>query len=602
MSKKLSIVALLLLIPTAAAASNVSGTVSNAATNTALPSMFVQAYDTSGTLQGSATTDSAGHYLLQIQPGNYRLLAFDPSGAFATTFNGNSDSFDTSPVVAAGSQPIVLDFALQIGGRVSGTISVANGLPLAATAAAYNLSGTRRGFAQSDSTGAYSIVLPPGQYKLVAYDASGFFAPRFYPDVYGFDSASAVTVTSGSVTPGRNIDLEPAAHLGGTVVDFDTGASLAGTIVYAYDDEGIKIAQVTADDNGHFVVNVPGGAYRLVATDRNLIFATGFLGDTESFDQSLAVSVVASQSRLDLQIPLHRGGMIAGHVTATTGARLPNISVAAYNADGSQRTATQTDSSGAYTLVLPSGDFRIGAYDTQLTYATEFYASKDAFAAASHVNVEPSATNGTVDFALTHAGKIGGTVTESGSDLPAFSVGVAAYDADTDLVNTTTTSAAGAYTLLLPPGSYKIVAFDPALRYATAYGGGMPNYDAASVFTLNSDETELLNFTVSRGIRVSGSVADRQNRPLSGIEIGALDLAGNRVATALGAQGGFTLVLLPGSYKMLASDPSGHYSNLYYSGAATLAGAQTLVVQTGTPPPAVAFVMGNPPRRRAVAP
>jgi hypothetical protein len=588
-----------LFVATAAAASTITGTVSNE-THVVLTSMVVAAYDMNGSLQGTATTDSAGHYVLEIQPGNYRILAYDPNGSFATTFDGDADSFDTSPIISVAAQPTVLDFALRQGGNVTGKVFAANNRPLAqATVAAYNLSGTRRSFAQCNDTGSYSIVLPPGQYKIVAYDDAGFFAPRFYPDLYGFNDASPVTITAGGTTAGKDIHLEFAAHLGGTVTDSDSGANLARMTVYAYDNTGTNVAQATTNSNGQFVLNVPSGSFRLVATDGNLVYATGYLGDTQSFDQSLAVSLASAQSRLDMEIPLHRGGTVAGRVTGSGGALLPNIAVAAYNPDGSQRIATHTDGSGAYKLVLSGGAFRLAAFDEQLTYATQFYPTQNTFRAATDILVTPPATIDSIDFALIHGAKISGTVTESGTGVTAFAVSVAAYDEAGDAVNSTITSATGNYILVVPPGTYKVVAFDMALRYATAYGGGEPNYEAAAVYTVNSDRPETLNFTVTRGVRVGGSVTDAASLPLSGIEIRALDLAGNRVATTMATAGGFTLVLIPGSYKLLAADLLAHYGNIYYSSSVTFGGATTVIVQSGAPVPPISFMLSPHLRRRA---
>ncbi len=593
----LSTLALLWVSIPAATASTVSGTVTNAANGAALKSMVVGAYDT--ILRGSATTASAGPFPLTLPSGSFRLLAYDPQGIFATAFAGNADSFDTTQPTNTGS-PVTVNFRMQTGGTISGTINVVNGSPFAATVAAYNLSGTRRGFVQANGSGVYSILVPPGQYKIVAYDNNGAYAPRFYPDVYGFDPATAIAVSAGTLIFEKNIDLQVAGHLIGSIVDSGSGMGLAGKIAYAYASNGVNVAQTTADSSGNFTMNLAPGTYRLVGSDQNDVYATGFLGDSESFDRSTPVSVAASQTIAGLQIPLHRGGFVSGHATSG-GAPLPNITVAAYNADGSQRTTTQTDSSGAYTLVLPPGDFRAAAYDMQLVYATQFYPAKDAFGEANDITVVPSTTITPIDFTLIRAGKISGTVTEAGTGQPAAGVAISAYDTLDNLAGTATSDTTGAYALALAPGSYKVVAYDSALRYATAYGGGALNYQTANAYTLSSNQVQSLNFVMSRGVPVAGSVADYQGPALSGIEIGALAAARKRGSPALSSPGPFALVLLPGSYKFTASDPAGHYSHLYYSGAYTLATAATVVVQAGAPPPAIAFVMGTSSRHRAVS-
>src|SRR5688572_30538662 len=132
----------------AANAATVSGTVTSAATGNALSGMVVAAYDPAGNLAGTAITDATGLYVLSLPAGQYRLLAYDPAGVYATMFDANAESFETSPVTTLGAVDTVRrDFSLVAGGTVSGSVAVTGGAPLAdAVVEAYNLSGTRRGF------------------------------------------------------------------------------------------------------------------------------------------------------------------------------------------------------------------------------------------------------------------------------------------------------------------------------------------------------------------------------------------------------------------------------------------------------------------------
>ena len=93
---------LLCLLSAPAAAATVSGTVSSATTNLRLEGKVVAAYDATGTLRGSATTDIGGSYVLTLPGGSYRLLAYDPLGTYATGFYNNAESFETSELVDLG--------------------------------------------------------------------------------------------------------------------------------------------------------------------------------------------------------------------------------------------------------------------------------------------------------------------------------------------------------------------------------------------------------------------------------------------------------------------------------------------------------------------
>jgi len=588
-----------LAFATAAAATSVTGTVRTAGTHVPLASMVVSAYGRTGIVQGTATSDSAGHYALSLQAGDYRILAYDPTGAYAPTFDGDADSFDTSPETSVSTQPISIDFALQIGGKVAGTISTA-GQPLAqATVAAYNLSGSRRAFSTTDASGDYAIVLPPGTYRIVAYDDAGFFAPRFYPDQYGFDQAASVSITASQTTAAKDIHLEFAAHLGGTVTDAATGIPLEGMTVYAYAN-GLAFAQADTNGDGLFRLNVPTNSYRLIATDRNLVYATGFFGDSESFDSSLAVPTTASQSRLDLQLPLHLGAAVPGHVTDPEHNPLAGVQISAYNSDGSQRTRASTAADGSYRLMLPDGMFRMAAWDPQLHWATQFYLDQTAFPKASPLKTAPPAPASAVDFSLVPAAIVSGTVTEAGTNAPAYAVGVAAYDDDDLQVGITQTNDAGRYALALPPGTYRFVVFDAALRYATTYSGNVATFEAAQPLIVSSGSTYTADFTVVRGVHAGGRVTNTAGRPLSTIEIRVLDAQGGRAATAVTSAGGFELALLPGTYVLQAVDPSGHYADAYYDQQSSFENATRFVVQSGASPLPVTFILTQPARRHAV--
>src|SRR5687767_1005660 len=179
-----------------AVAGTITGTIRSAESGLPLGSKVVAAYDTTGTLRGTATSDATGLYVLTLPAGSYRVLAYDPAGVYATMFDANAESFETSPVTTVGAVDTVRrDFSLVAGGTVSGSVAVTGGAPLAdAVVEAYNLSGTRRGFTTANAQGLFSMVLPPGDYKILAYDPSARYGFSFFRDAVAFPEATPVTV------------------------------------------------------------------------------------------------------------------------------------------------------------------------------------------------------------------------------------------------------------------------------------------------------------------------------------------------------------------------------------------------------------------------
>lgn len=522
---------------------NVTGTVRAASSHAPLQSMVVAAYDASGNLRGTATTDATGLYVLSIPAGSYRFLAYDPAGVYATVFDDNASSFETTPLRGIGSSGASVDFMLMKGGYVTGTVRPG------AVVEAYNLSGTRRGFTTASTGGDFTLVLPPGDYKLVAFDPNGAYAASFWQNARAFAEAAAVRVREGQTTANVDFTLVPAARVSGTAVDAATLAPLPSMLVYAYTPAGSLVATVTTNATGAFALSLPPGTYRFVAADPAHVFATAFYDGSRSFEKSNILTVVSGEQRPGVVLRLERAFTISGHVTAA------GLTVAAYNLDGTLHTSTTSNSAGNYTLAVAPGTYKIGVSDPQLVYATQFWGGS-SFRTATPVNGAPNVTG--IDITPPRAGRVNGLVRANG--LPVAGIQVAAYDSAGMLASVDTSDEAGRYALALAPGSYRLLAFDTSLTYATAYAGGATSFEATVPLIVHADGDAIVDFSLQTGLRVTGQVASRGGVALTGIEVFALDAAGNRVAAATSNEGTFTIVLRPGTYRFMAVDPEGRYN------------------------------------------
>ncbi|MDQ6802197.1 MAG: carboxypeptidase-like regulatory domain-containing protein, partial [Acidobacteriota bacterium] len=204
-----------------------------------------------------------------------------------------------------------------------------------------------------------------------------------------------------------------------------------------------------------------------------------------------------------------------------------------------------------------------------------------------------------VDFSLTRGARFTGTVTDSVTRAPVAGVSIAAYDADGNATTTAVTDAAGNYSLVVPAGTFTLIAFDAQLRYVTAYSGGAPNYQNSSLFQADWNSSRRVDFTLSRGIHVSGTVVDPNLRGISGVQVDALDLNGNRVASATTIDGTFDLILKPDTYKLLAADPLQRFRPLFFNSAASLGGATPVVVQSSGVSVPLTFILARADRRHA---
>ncbi len=577
-------IAFLGAVTAAANAATVSGVVTSAATGNALGGMVVAAYDPAGNLAGTATTDETGFYVLTLPPGEYRLLAYDFTGVYATTFDANAESFETSPLRSISASGAQVSFALVNGGTIAGSVQTNSGAPRAnAVVEAYNLSGTRRGFTTTNAAGEYSLVLPPREYKVIAYDVNGTYAASFYAGVRSFAEATPVAVTESASTP-VSFSLDPAARVSGKTVDAAAGAALASILVYAFTPAGAIVAATETDATGTFRFSLPAGDYRFVAADDARVYATAYYDRSMSFTASNVVVLAAGQQWSNAQIALTRGARVRGHVNA------PSLVIGAYNADGTLHASATSDAAGNYTLVVVPGEYRIAVSDPALTFATLFYGGVADFRAAQRLQVIAD-VNG-IDVTLPRGGRVSGTVRNNITEQPVAGITVGAYDDAGALVTSATTGIDGRHALVVAPGAYRLVAFDPALNFATAYAGGASSYETTGPLFVEVDARITADFTIRRGVRVRGSVTTPLGASANGVEVFAIDASGNRVAGAVTNDGAFTVVVAPGTYRFIAVDPSRRYAPAGASNEVT-------IVQGQTPAP-IALMLEAAARRRAV--
>lgn len=575
---------LVAVVAASARAATVRGTVTVAAG--ALSHAVVASYDAMDGLRATATTDASGQYTLTLPSGGYRLLAYDPSGAYATVFYGNAESFETTAFLQLVNGSLTeVSFTLPRGGLVSGLVTAANAPLASGVVEAYNLSGTRRGSTTADASGRYSLVLPAGYYKVFAYDANDSFAGEFATNASAFADAAIVRVDPPATTTVSFV-LERAARASGAVVDAQTRAPLAGKLVYAYTAAGSPVATNTTDASGAFRLSLGPGPYRFVAADPSRVYAPVFYVDSRSFERSDVVTLAAGEVRSGVTLAAERGGIVSGRVSATG-----KTFVVAYNLDGTQHTSVSTNDAGEYALVVAPGTYKPAVIDPNGVYATQFYPGTPAFASATELTVLVAQTLTAIDFNPPRAGRFTGTVRDGATQQPLAGITTAAYDAAGVRIAQTMTATDGTYRLAVTPGQYRLVAFDTWLKYATAYAAGATSYETTIPLNVDADHEQSAVFVMWRGVRVTGTVADENGAGIDGAEVFALDAAGNRVAAATTSSGAFTLVVQSGMYTLIALDPRHRYA---------MRSPAAPVAIGSTPPPPVTITMNAITRRRSV--
>lgn len=564
-------------------AATILGSVVSNSDGTPLAGMTVAVYSPSGSLVVSATTNSSGRYSIAIAAGTYRALAYDQAGIWATSFYQEATSFDTSTIIELGSNTTVaVDFRLVRAGRIAGTVAASdeekNLTGMVVTV--YNLDGTRRTWTTTDANGGYTFILPPGSYRVAAWDDTLEYSIQFYSGRWTFGAATAVTVVSGSTVSSIDFALPKSAVISGVVTDRDTGAALANVVVDAWIGTE-RSQQVTTDSSGRYVIRVPPVELRLLAWDPSGAYATTFDGDAVSFEATVIRSPHAGASIDDVDFSLVRAGRIEGTVRgADDGRPLSSMIVAAFNGDGSVRGFETTDAEGVYSLPLPPGSYRIAAWDPGLGFLGQFHPFVRDYESAEALSVSSGSRAGGIDFLLRTAGRVTGVVTATADSQPVGGIKLVLYELDGSEIASAVSASDGRFTLLAEPGTYRLVAADPRHLFASVYYSAAKNFDQSDPLQVvaGSDVEVLIEMTL--GARLHGTVVDASTgAPIDGVGVAAFDLAGDRIEyIETDPSGSWILIVPPGSYRIAAVDPLRRYLESWYDEAAAFESAKTIAI------------------------
>ena len=169
----------------------ISGRVTDAVTGQPIPDVHIQVAHVDQDLSYSAETDSQGQFTVDgVAHGKYTVSAnVSGRGYYVMLYDGqpNDDAADTVSV-EPGASVGKIDFALRIGGTISGRVTDAKtGLPMSGVSIeALSLNGGYLS-SETDSNGHYIILgLAPGRDRLQAYVSPIGYLNEYYADDLAF--------------------------------------------------------------------------------------------------------------------------------------------------------------------------------------------------------------------------------------------------------------------------------------------------------------------------------------------------------------------------------------------------------------------------------
>lgn len=345
-----------------------SGTVTDSSTADPLPGVTIEIYDSTGSFVSSAITDTDGTYESQPVPdGDYfaRTISSDhqdelyddlPCLGFCSVLNG------TAITVGAGADSSGIDFALDPGGAIAGTVTDASdGSPLAFVTVWTIDSGGQ--FVKSGTTaadGTYRVGgLPGGSYRARAFSSTHL--DELYDDIAchsgcNLNVGTAIAVTVGADSSGVDFALELGGSIGGTVIDLGSGTPLGGLILEIYNSTGSLIAFAFTASNGSYSRgDLPSGNYFVRSsspTHLDELFDDIDCDPQCGVTAGTPVAVVQGAETSGIDFALRLLGSVFGTIRETvTGSPLAGVPVTAYDLLGRPQSSTDSDFDGSYFLV-----------------------------------------------------------------------------------------------------------------------------------------------------------------------------------------------------------------------------------------------------------
>lgn len=346
-----------------------------------------------------------------------------PAGTYLVSASADGHEYSTKTVTVQVDVETTADFALREKGYLNGSVTNATGADVADASLTLRNNTVGDYFTTTaNATGNYSFFAPNGTYSLIA-DAPGY-------------TAKTVTVhVSGTAVRYRDVTLEEAAYINGSVKDGEGKSVGAGVIIGAESESDGSFTTAVTDANGDYSLAVDGGAHEVVVVDPDYEYQV--VGEV-----TVARGEVAT---LDVQATeLPEKGTVTGTVVGPDGTPVGSgVQVSAGDSSYTFFNRTFTDGNGEFTMQVPEATYRIRAETpdrpTVRVSGVDVTANQE-----TDVTIELSAVS-----------YIDGTVTNaSGGVENAF---VVADGAEGVYFNQT--DANGDYNVTAPPGNYSVSVF-----------------------------------------------------------------------------------------------------------------------------------------------
>ncbi|HEY7291229.1 MAG TPA: carboxypeptidase regulatory-like domain-containing protein [Vicinamibacterales bacterium] len=538
----------------------------------------------------TAITDGSGHYISDagsvtgdVYVVTQNLQGFQDEGwdNHKCTIDGCHGSPSDPVHVVSGATTNSIDFALDPGGTIAGTVRDINNAPLAnVQVITVDTTGERVDEATTDASGDFiTSGLPTGTYYLHTRNSQGLvdylYDHSICPGSCDATQGTPVGVTVGSSHGGINFVLPPGQVISGTVTAAVGGAPISDVSINISNAAGAFIDGAGTDASGHFTSDpLPPGTYFATTSMNgyqielyNNITCGSFCPPT------IGTPIVITNhpvTNVNFSLIATGTGSITGTVTdVTNNSPLNAITVQLFGPNGNLVTSTSTNASGVYTLSsVSTGSYYVRTLGAFIQNGTALIGQ--LYNGVTCINCQVQTSGGTlvtvgngvptngINFALAHGVPITGTVTAAALGSPLQNVSVQVFNAAGLNIGGFGTNASGVYTSApLPAGTYYVRT--NANGYVNQLWQGQSCPQAGCVVTsgtpvvVNATTVSGINFALALGGVISGKVTTDAS-----LNSQALQSVSVQIFSSNGVNLGNVVTDVSGNYKT-SGLPAGNY-------------------------------------------
>ena len=389
-----------------------------------------------------------------------------------------------------GTITIVDDDGAAAPGIVGTVTDAVSGAPVANAFVAILRTGdfSLAGGAVADAAGNYSTPVAPGSYFLYLIDRTGGHTPGFLTG----SSVATVTVSTGELTHVDGAMAPTQGAIAGTVNQSSPAAAIPGAWAIVSTAAGTPERAVVANASGAYTIGgLRTGNHVMVFVDPTGAHAPRYFPSSQTFPGATPTAVTAGGSAtangsLPAQTAVGTGALLTGTVTETgTGVPLAGVHVVALRAsDFSIVRGAVTNASGAYSLNVVAGPYKLGFIDGTGLHAMEWHNNQPGAGLGSATSVTaPAVTNAALDRTT---GSLSGTVTEDPSGGAMAGVWVLAIG-PSGIAGGAVTAADGTYSVTgLAPGTYRVEFVDPTGARRLEFWNNAADFSSATTINITA--------------------------------------------------------------------------------------------------------------------